>query len=103
MALRILIVDDFGVAGLFLARFVSCVWRRPRYGEGKGSRYESDEISGLARLFEDALQECEPEKILGQVSASETAMTSRMQAPRTAANGDDERQAIADAANALVN
>ena len=53
--------------------------------------------------FEDALQECDSEKILGQVSASETAMTSRIQALRTTANGDDELQAIADASNALVN
>jgi hypothetical protein len=53
--------------------------------------------------FEEALQECDSEKILGQVSATETAMTSRIQALRTTENGDDERQAIADASNALVN
>jgi hypothetical protein len=53
--------------------------------------------------FEDALHECDSEKILGRVSASETALTSRMQALRTTANRDDELQAIADAANALVN
>jgi hypothetical protein len=54
-------------------------------------------------FFEDALQECDSEKILGQVSVTETAMTSRIQALRTTVSGDDERQAIADAANALVN
>jgi hypothetical protein len=52
--------------------------------------------------FEDALQECDSEKILGQISASETAMTSRIQVLRTTTNGDDELQAIADASNALV-
>ena len=52
--------------------------------------------------FEGALQECDSDKLLGRISASETAISMRILALGTTANGDDERQAIADASNALV-
>jgi hypothetical protein len=53
--------------------------------------------------FEEALLECDSDKILGRISASETAICARIQTLGTTANGDDERRAIADASNALVN
>jgi|HubBroStandDraft_6_1064221.scaffolds.fasta_scaffold90739_4 hypothetical protein len=52
--------------------------------------------------FEGALQECDSGKVLSRISASETAISMRIQTLGTTANGDDERQAIADASNALV-
>jgi hypothetical protein len=84
--------DAFQAAGITLAKYV----------QRRGVFMNQLKYPDWQEPFEGALQECDSGKILSRISASETAISMRIQTLGTTANGDDERQAIADASNALV-
>jgi hypothetical protein len=52
--------------------------------------------------YKSALLEFDPQKLARLVADTETAMSCRLQTLSSSPNGQDERQAIADAANALL-